>query len=720
MIVVCLSIMLLFSFAPVFLRPVEAQEEEQFKLVITSVTFGRMDDSTFVPKDPTITPSLPDGLARFALKIVIDRRDSRPEAVLPKLDFIFASEAPFIKECSMEPVVFEGTVAIARFRVKVDPEASYPSSFALKVVLKIVSPEQKVMDSKTVQIAVQPPRYEDTISITSISPIEGTEFSPGQEVTFKASIRYKLVSKSTGKIYLQAFDQKDSVNVELGSGTVQLEVSCKVPIKTSLIEETSTVYVVAFLLPEGVSSPEVYDTKEFVVRNIHPLVAVASKPITALYPDGRSETIAPNQNFDITPGTKVTLKDDTTLVTPVGIISVNNGDAEIEYKNVPVLRAITPEEKEKSEIFWRRVKIIKQKMENVPVDVKTFDFFLPVPVAEPLRHVALKIEEKKLWGWKETIWEDEASLFYKELAGWYWDHKYDLAKGYIVGKVLGHFKTIKKLPSYLQNFISNVLADEEIRKRFVESLPDGLPGDTAFSSFGHRSSLVTPAGMVIHQTNFMFEVLEDGTTTLAVIEGEAEFMDINQTKIVTVSAGQSSTIKPGSAPSSPSPFADDDGDGYPDALELWETIEIGITLSEHTLCLGVDSEGNPIEVKTVFTDDEKVVSWLSVVNASEGDEIRWFFKGPNEIMKEIPYTLEWDGEGYCYAMLDLNNYDSVGDWTVTVYVNGEDVLTQQFTVEERAEEESLLNILLGFLILIAPIIIVAAVIRHLIKRRGKK
>jgi len=217
------------------------------------------------------------------------------------------------------------------------------------------------------------------------------------------------------------------------------------------------------------------------------------------------------------------------------------------------------------------------------------------------------------------------------------------------------------------------------------------------------------------ESEILIEPNPDGTLRILVFEGSPEvFYDYGNSSIL-LNSGEMTVIAEDNVPSNPVAFDPETVDKW------WEEIGVSrIAILEHALCKQLDENGDPVEMSSVFVAEESVISWLSVVNASEGDEIRWFFKGPNEIMKEIPYTLEWDGEGYCCAMLDLNNYDSVGDWTVTVYVNGEDVLTQQFTVDEGAEEELLLNILLGFLILIAPIIIIALVIRRLIKRRSKK
>jgi len=148
-----------------------------------------------------------------------------------------------------------------------------------------------------------------------------------------------------------------------------------------------------------------------------------------------------------------------------------------------------------------------------------------------------------------------------------------------------------------------------------------------------------------------------------------------------------------------------------------------ISVLEHTLCKSVDQNGEPVEMSSIFSTNENVVSWLDLVNVSVGDEVVWVFEGPNNISEVIPLVSELEGEAYYYAMLDLHEYDPAsvqGQWMVNVFLNGEHALTQQFTIEGETQEESnTLEMALGFLILASPVVAIAAVIRYLIKRRKK-
>lgn len=104
---------------------------------------------------------------------------------------------------------------------------------------------------------------------------------------------------------------------------------------------------------------------------------------------------------------------------------------------------------------------------------------------------------------------------------------------------------------------------------------------------------------------------------------------------------------------------------------------------DHVLCKGV-SEGQPIDVTETFTNGDTVCSWLEIRDAADGDEVTWLFQGPNGIESRESYTLGQEGNQSCHATLVLDDYHSAdveGDWTVTVYLNGEEASTEHFTVE---------------------------------------
>ncbi len=104
----------------------------------------------------------------------------------------------------------------------------------------------------------------DEVFIQSIDPPIGTVFSPGQQVTFKASINYVLTSKPTGEVYLygqpsETWSQAGSLTVSQGKGNIQLQFTYTVP------EDKERFLVVAALYPEEVTDTKTYDFKEFFI-----------------------------------------------------------------------------------------------------------------------------------------------------------------------------------------------------------------------------------------------------------------------------------------------------------------------------------------------------------------------------------------------------------------------------------------------------------------------
>jgi len=144
-----------------------------------------------------------------------------------------------------------------------------------------------------------------------------------------------------------------------------------------------------------------------------------------------------------------------------------------------------------------------------------------------------------------------------------------------------------------------------------------------------------------------------------------------------------------------------------------------VIVVDHLLCEGLNDDGTPLGAVTTFKSDETVFSWLEVANGTQGDEVYWLFQGPNGITEEYTYPLEWDGEGYCWDSLDLNGYnmeDAVGDWSVTVCINGVEAFTDQFTVEPLT---GLVwwGPIIGLLMIAVPVSFAIIIVIILIKRR---
>jgi len=85
----------------------------------------------------------------------------------------------------------------------------------------------------------------------------------------------------------------------------------------------------------------------------------------------------------------------------------------------------------------------------------------------------------------------------------------------------------------------------------------------------------------------------------------------------------------------------------------------------------VSVNDEPVKAITNFSTKDKVCVWLSLLNASDGDKIKFIFEGPNNIAEEANYTVNWSGSGYCYIWLSLANYgkNGIGQWKVTAYIN---------------------------------------------------
>ena len=74
---------------------------------------------------------------------------------------------------------------------------------------------------------------------------------------------------------------------------------------------------------------------------------------------------------------------------------------------------------------------------------------------------------------------------------------------------------------------------------------------------------------------------------------------------------------------------------------------------------------------------------VDTVQAGIGDEVYWVFEGPGGIVSESSVSLEYQGEVYAYAPLDLSEWsagDVKGDWWITVYLNGVEASVEEFTV----------------------------------------
>jgi hypothetical protein len=107
--------------------------------------------------------------------------------------------------------------------------------------------------------------------------------------------------------------------------------------------------------------------------------------------------------------------------------------------------------------------------------------------------------------------------------------------------------------------------------------------------------------------------------------------------------------------------------------------------------LGVDENGDPTGAASRFDTDTVVYSLVDMEGVIYGDEVNWVFEGPGGIVNEASVALEYQGEVYAYAFVDLSEWGTEelkGDWRVTVYLNGIEGSTGSFSVEGEKDSPS--------------------------------
>jgi hypothetical protein len=109
----------------------------------------------------------------------------------------------------------------------------------------------------------------------------------------------------------------------------------------------------------------------------------------------------------------------------------------------------------------------------------------------------------------------------------------------------------------------------------------------------------------------------------------------------------------------------------------------GLTLDQHIL--GRTSDSDPgIDPTSEFTSDDIVVSEVHLKDAREGDRIEWVYTGPQGTTWNKSQTLNPGQSTAARATLDLDLFplrESVGSWTVDLFLNGEPQDRMTFTVE---------------------------------------
>ena len=152
---------------------------------------------------------------------------------------------------------------------------------------------------------------------------------------------------------------------------------------------------------------------------------------------------------------------------------------------------------------------------------------------------------------------------------------------------------------------------------------------------------------------------------------------------LNITGGESATILKNGSLTMPSRFNENDIKEKT-GIRMDTMWKKEIELKRCIICKNVDEREKPVKETTSFFPHDTVYVWLDLVNASGDDKIKWVFEGPNNITQELNYTINWSGNGYCYAYLSMQHYGDagIGEWNVATYINGEKAADAHFTVKQ--------------------------------------
>jgi len=106
------------------------------------------------------------------------------------------------------------------------------------------------------------------------------------------------------------------------------------------------------------------------------------------------------------------------------------------------------------------------------------------------------------------------------------------------------------------------------------------------------------------------------------------------------------------------------------------------TIERHGLSAAMAAD-HPRNNGTTFTPDDQVYAWIYADEPLAWNETYWVFSGPNGLEATTRGSGDQRG-GHHYGTLDLRGYDPdrvVGDWSVTLFIRGEETYTDEFAVE---------------------------------------
>jgi len=172
--------------------------------------------------------------------------------------------------------------------------------------------------------------------------------------------------------------------------------------------------------------------------------------------------------------------------------------------------------------------------------------------------------------------------------------------------------------------------------------------------------------------------LEDGTMS----ESELTWSSDNDGYLGSGSRVEGVSLGPGAHTITLS-VVDSDGNRAETSVDITVVGSSSLSLKTHNICLGVDENGDPVGEASRFDPDAVVYSLVNMEGVVYGDEVYWVFEGPGGIMSEASVVLEYQGEVYAYACVDLSDWETgavKGDWWITVYLNGVEASAEEFAV----------------------------------------
>lgn len=573
---------------------------------------------------------------------------------------------------------------------------------------------------------------QDLVFITSLEPKQYSTLSLGQKYSFKATIDYTLASDTTAHIFLHIRDQSDnvlsyaSIDVDRGSGRVQLTVECTIPKEATLIMvhvdlyepfgPTYASHVIEFLvedtLPPDISeiSFTVHDFEmdyfilgcdfkvsalvrdDSGVKQVHAFIAPWDNPspddLSAIFfmilsdPDGDdywtiSNTL-PSSYEDLTPGENYAL-----YIRAWDLLD-NIIRVRLDRKITIQAKAVARIEHTKgivkiTEAHWRHKRDEREKNLLYQGDKVTLG-------SSPYNKEGGDIHEIKIYWFEEQV-RGIARLDEKKTDVYFDDFTIGPTRGASdwpipLHNVLwsGAEKGVKCGIGWLLKTLS--------KKAF-------LPFKVVLYTLETKGK--QPIVFINVKSEVLIEPQPDGTVRILALEGAPEiFYDYGNSKI-TLSPGEMTVINEYDVPSEPATFD-------PITIEKWWETEYEVpTLAEYVLGKGERENMQPIEETRIFLiSDDEVRLWLRFTNVYESHEIvaEWYdpdrnFHGSTiSAIEQPPEGNYWEEYNLLLNMpiKDEDAAEKPGRWNVVVYLNDEALLSTNFDITQALYSAQLTNI----------------------------